>query len=84
VARLIVAASVCQLGCPTPVQYGGPIPIDTAGLETRARLLCRARGNGAAELCAPAPTGEPSAGRVYLKYTRPKDGTPPPGEVVTR
>ena len=52
---LVAPAIVGLLGCPTPTQYGGPIPIDTAGLEARARILCGARRSPNAEICAAPP-----------------------------
>jgi hypothetical protein len=50
---LLAPAIIGLLGCPTPTQYGGPIPIDTSGLEARTRILCRARPTQAADLCSP-------------------------------
>jgi hypothetical protein len=51
---LLFALSVAPLGCPTPAQYGGPIPIDTAGFEARARMLCGARlASHANGVCVP-------------------------------
>jgi hypothetical protein len=35
----LVAAILFLTGCPTPAQYGGPIPIDSAGVASRARIL---------------------------------------------
>jgi hypothetical protein len=38
----LIAAVLCVTGCPTPTQYGGPIPVDTSGFEARARILSAA------------------------------------------
>ena len=48
---LAAPAFVGLLGCPTPKQYGGPIPVDTAGFEARARLFCQAHRGAPTEIC---------------------------------
>jgi hypothetical protein len=44
-ALLALAAAACS----EPIQYGGPIAIDEAGMQTRMRALCRAGMAGHAE-----------------------------------
>jgi hypothetical protein len=41
-------------GCPSPTQYGGPIPVDHQGLAERMGLLCRA-GRTPQGHCVPDP-----------------------------
>ncbi len=41
-------------GCPSPTQYGGPIPVDHHGLAQRVGLLCRA-GSAPHGHCVPDP-----------------------------
>ncbi len=40
--RTWVLPAVCLMltGCPTPTQYGGPIPINTAGMDQRMAWVC--------------------------------------------
>ena len=40
VAYAAVACALALAGCVEPVQYGGPIPIDHAGLRARLERLC--------------------------------------------
>ncbi len=41
-------------GCPTPTQYGGPIPVDHQGLAQRMGLICQP-GRALQGHCAPEP-----------------------------
>jgi hypothetical protein len=60
--RALFVAFVATTGCPTPTQYGGPIPIDTSGFEARARMLCGGRAaTHAASVCAPNASPEKEA-----------------------
>jgi hypothetical protein len=42
------------MGCPSPTQYGGPIPVDHQGLAQRMGLLCQA-GSAPAGHCVVDP-----------------------------
>ena len=37
---VLPAVCLMLLGCPTPTQYGGPIPINPAGIEERIAWVC--------------------------------------------
>ena len=55
-----IALAFALAGCPTPVQYGGLIPIDTSGFESRARMLCGAQlAAHAGEACVTSPKEAP-------------------------
>jgi hypothetical protein len=49
--RMVVAAQVILacVGCTEPVQYGGPIAVDNAGVGARVRLLCKVTTGGHTE-----------------------------------
>jgi hypothetical protein len=44
--RRMWALAVALVGCQVPVQYGGPIPVDSVGVGGRLTLLCRAGMGG--------------------------------------
>jgi hypothetical protein len=51
-AHAAFAAALFAVGvsaCRPPIQYGGPIPIDEAGMQARMRALCRAGMGGHTE-----------------------------------
>lgn len=51
-AALVLALAPALASCPEPRPYGGPIPVDTAGVAARFASLCRVRpGGAAAGLC---------------------------------
>jgi hypothetical protein len=64
VAQAAVAAALIVLGaaaCREPTQYGGPIPIDEAGMHARMHALCRAGMAGhAGAKCEGARAGDGS------------------------
>lgn len=37
---MLTACAVLSVGCAEPVQYGGPIPVDQAGVQARLRSQC--------------------------------------------
>lgn len=51
-AAAALAAALGVAGCVEPVQYGGPIAVDHAGVAARYAKLCRVRGGA----------GDPAAG----------------------
>jgi hypothetical protein len=46
------------VGCAEPVQYGGPIAVDQAGLASRLRAACRAGALAEQGLCDRSPSDE--------------------------
>jgi hypothetical protein len=50
----MLALCLLLTGCPSPTQYGGPIPVDHHGLAQRMGLLCRA-GSAPQGHCVPDP-----------------------------
>ncbi len=57
---LLLTATTFLAGCPTPVQYGGLVPVDASGFESRARMLCGAQiAAHAGDACVTSPKEAP-------------------------
>lgn len=49
----VLSAAIFGTSCPKPTQYGGPIPLDSAGVAARFGQLCKARRGEPSEGCPP-------------------------------
>jgi hypothetical protein len=61
---LAVVTAAIGMHCPTPGQYGGPIPIDSVGLSARLEAWCQAKAGSAAAggQCSKATPDPPDSG----------------------
>lgn len=75
-AGALAAVPLAICGCPTPAQYGGPIPIDPDGMQERIAWLC-GLGQSNADVTSICTAEEPVAA-VAASAAAPAASTAPP------